>query len=130
VIFNNQDLKKQILFASPDLNLLSLLSFLLVADGFRVVAENEVSKAIESIERRRPDLVLLDLSALAKENRSTFILIQKMQSHPPIVFLVEPQYLCLSGQITSNGIHDFVAKPIDYQEIRKHLHWMATPAAA
>jgi DNA-binding NtrC family response regulator len=101
-----------------------------VADGFRVVAENEVSKAIELIERRRPDLVLLDLPALAKENRRTFSFIQKMQSHLPIIFLVEPQYLCLSGQLTSNGIHEFVAKPIDYLEIRKHLRLMAAPVAA
>ena len=71
-----------------------------MAVGFRVVAENEVSKAIELIERRRTDLVLLDLSALAKENRRNFSFIQKMQSHPPIIFLVEPQYLCLSEQIT------------------------------
>lgn len=126
--FENQDIKKQILFASPDSHLLPVLKFLLVADGFRVVVENEIKKAIDSLEWRKPDLVLLDLHVLVKENTSIFSAIREMQSHLRIIFLVEPQFLSWAGQLAKNGTRKFVTKPIDYHELRKYLPLTPAPA--
>jgi CheY-like chemotaxis protein len=127
--FENQNTKKQILFASPDSGLLPMLKFLLVADGFWVVVENEIKKAIESIEWRRPDLILFDLPGLANDKAGTFSAIREMQSHPPMVFLVEPQFLCLAaGQMAKNGTCRFITKPIDYQKLRNFLRLTPAPA--
>jgi len=129
VILKKQDLKKQILFASPNIHLLLMMSFLLVADGFTVFLENEIWKAIESLEWRRPDFVLLDLPDINSEFSGAFSAFRKMQSPPPLVFLVEPQFVYPAKQWTLTGNHEFIAKPIDYQEIRKHLRFIAAPVS-
>lgn len=126
--FENQDTKKQILVASSDSDLLPMLNFLLVADGFRVVAENGIKKAIDSLEWRRPDLLLFDLPVSTRDNAGTFSAIREMQPHLPIIFLVEPQSLSLAGPLAKNGTRKFVTKPIDYHELRKHLRLTPAPA--
>jgi diguanylate cyclase (GGDEF)-like protein len=82
--------------------------------------EDQSSRAIESIEKVMPDMLLLDL---VMPELSGFEVLQQVREHPKFKHL--PVIILTSSTDTSNklraldlGATDFLAKPVDQSELR------------
>lgn len=103
------------------------LSVLFRLEGFQTTFSLQTGDFIASVERRRPDVAVVNLSVGGDSGLALLRRVKSWQSGAPVVMLANvPQ---LDGAVTAMklGATDVVSKPIDSE----HLHrWCATPCAA
>jgi CheY-like chemotaxis protein len=117
--------KKKILVVDDEVRFTRLLKLNLEqTKAYEIQTENESSKALETAERFRPDLILLDVMMPELDGGELAV---QFRRHPklktvPIVFLtaaVDKQEVKARNGVI--GGLPFIAKPIEFQELVKCL---------
>ena len=117
----NGDGEKQILVVTSDLGLFPILEFLLIADGWVVVVKTGIKNVVNSLEKTRPDLILLDLHVSTGDAVETHCAIRELNPHLPVLLLAESDFLHLAEQLATNGTRHILERPLDYEHLRNHL---------
>ena len=89
--------KKVILCVDDNEQELSVMKFMLVTNGYRVLAAKNGQEAIELFVENAVDLVLADFSMPQMSGDQLVVRLKKHASHVPMVLLGDPQKM--NGQI-------------------------------
>lgn len=109
-------LESKVLLIEDDPAIVENLSAFLKEEGFEVVSVDGQGKALEQIERERPDLVLLDVT-LAEGNGYSACTAIKAEYNIPVIFLTAlgDEFSVVTG--LDMGADDYVSKPFRPREL-------------
>jgi DNA-binding NtrC family response regulator len=93
---------------------------------FGVVVKSGVKSAVNSLERTRPELILLDLNASTGNAARGLDAIRKLNPYLPMLVLVESEFLHLAESLTTDGTRHLLKNPIDYEQLRNHMRLSLT----
>ena len=89
--------KKVILCVNPNEQELSVLTFMLTTNGYRVLAASSGQEAIAMFTGEQVDLVLADNSLPQMSGRQLVERLKRMAGHVPMILLGDPQ--AMGGEI-------------------------------
>lgn len=107
----------RILLVEDDLDIVRTLAELLVSEGYQVDAVRAQSDALSSVVRRRPDLVLLDVTLAEGDGFAVCASLHESDPDLPIVFLTASDDELNTVTGLSMGAEDYVAKPFRPREL-------------
>lgn len=107
----------RILLVEDDLDIVRTLAELLVSEGYQVDAVRTQSDALSSVARRRPDLVLLDVTLAEGDGFAVCASLHESDPDLPIVFLTASDDELNTVTGLSMGAEDYVAKPFRPREL-------------
>lgn len=121
---SNKDYKQKILIAEDDVQINSMFSAFLEANGYEVISTSNGADAVEKEELTRPDLVILDVNMPEMDGFEACRMIKNKRSganYTPIMFL--------SGSVDENiiskglqlGADDYVKKPFSLNEVLSRI---------
>ena len=98
-----------------------------IGDSYKMIEAVDGEQGIETAVRTIPDLILLDMSLPKKDGLSVVGELRKndVTKHIPVIALTAQAMKGDREKILAGGCDDYVAKPIDPQEVRRIIdHWM------
>lgn len=115
------------LIVDDDRDTLNALAELVRLEGFTTDAANSLQQARISMGRRRPDIVLLDLSLPDGEGMDLFEDIESRE-HTQIVLITGNASIETSIQALRLGATDYLIKPVNFKQLKNILGRVARPA--
>jgi len=104
----------------------TFLNRLLSAQGHTVYEAADGQAALDQLETRQVDLVLLDLAMPGRGGLDVLTVLRQRQSSPPVIVLTAVTDISARIQALDRGAVDVVTKPFSSAElsarIRRHLH--------
>ena len=104
----------------------TFLNRLLSAQGHTVYEAADGQAALDQLETRQVDLVLLDLAMPGRGGLDVLTVLRQSESSPPVIVLTAVTDISARIQALDRGAVDVVAKPFSSAElsarIRRHLH--------
>lgn len=115
---------KTILVVDDDEVVLSYLKFALQGDGFLVQESNDAEKAFKLLEKKVPDLILLDIMLPRMDG---FTMCKTMRGNPklakvPVLFITAYADQNNVHQVAEVGAQGLIEKPIMYSELLTHIY--------
>lgn len=94
-----------------------------LSSDYRITAVTSGQQAVEFLEKRRTDLILLDILMPELDGRETMRLIRERKEWEkiPIIFLTADSSPMTEAQCLSDGADDFIAKPFVPQVMRSRI---------
>src|SRR5215510_14236291 len=87
-------------------------------EGYSIAEADGVRSAEESLDKNRPDVVLLDLK-LAMESGLDYLAVLVARNDAPVVIVVTAHgNERLAVETIKRGAYDYLAKPFDVDELR------------
>jgi CheY-like chemotaxis protein len=127
---NKSDGRALILIAEDDVDIRGVLKMMLELRGYDVVTAANGQQAVETVERVKPDLVLMDLKmpvlnglAAARHIR------QHARRRVPIIALSAYDPAQHRAVAIAAGCNDYVLKPIDYDRLTRLIESLLDRAA-
>lgn len=108
---------KTLLIIEDDKNLQEYLKELFVEEGFSVKSLDDGTKAIETIDKIEPDLVILDLGLPLVQGESVLIQIKKERPGLPILVLTGKNTPLDKINAFEIGADDYLTKPFISEEL-------------
>lgn len=114
---------EKLLIIDDDKNLLTLLSKIFKKSGYRVATAHNARKALASLEREMPDLILLDLML---PDINGYELLEKIKARPewafiPVVILSAITNLEDKLKGLRLGVMDYITKPFEREELEARV---------
>ena len=122
-------MKKHVLIADDEANIVISLEFLMQREGYRVTIARDGDAALEAIRRERPDLVLLDVMM---PGRSGFEVCQAVRTDEALA-AVKILMLSAKGRDTdlakgsALGADAYMTKPFSTRELADKVREMLGP---
>ncbi len=114
-----------------DDNLVCLsLKKILIKLGYDADMCMEAGKALETVERFEPDVVLLDIYLTTHDGLEILKLIQKQFPHIPVIMITGYSDVQIAVKAMKFGAYDFLLKPLDIEQLRMLLHKCAVQLQA
>jgi two-component system alkaline phosphatase synthesis response regulator PhoP len=112
---NNMEIKsKKILIADDEQDILDIISYNLIAEGYEVITANNGNEAIEKAKQYNPDLIILDIMMPKKTGLEVCNILRKdvLFKDTLIIFLtaLNDEDTHIKGLET--GADDYISKPI------------------
>ncbi|OPY84843.1 MAG: Alkaline phosphatase synthesis transcriptional regulatory protein PhoP [Smithella sp. PtaU1.Bin162] len=106
----------KILVVDDDHDILKLLRFKLSQEGYKVIVAVDAYNGIQTANREKPDLIILDIMMPAGGGYHTLknIRLTSHGSQIPIVVLTGMQDPELKKKIEAEGVEAYMQKPLDY----------------
>jgi DNA-binding response OmpR family regulator len=106
----------KILIVDDDHDILKLLRFKLSQEGYKVIVAVDAYIGIQTANREKPDLIILDIMMPAGGGYHTLknIRLTSHGSQTPIVVLTGMQDPELKKKIEAEGVEAYIQKPLDY----------------
>jgi len=86
------------------------VEMIVAAGKFRIDAATTLEQALDALERRRFQIIVMDLNLPDSEGRETFDAIRAKSGNTPIVVLTEVEDDGLARDLTRHGAHDYLVK--------------------
>jgi CheY-like chemotaxis protein len=99
---------------------LMIIERALQAAGFEVVSANDGNSALELLEKRRPDLVLLDIMMPGLDGFQVLSRIRQ-QSNVPVIMLTGRHEVTTLRDSLTTGADDFITKPFGTLELTARI---------
>ena len=118
---------KRVLLIEDEPNIIEALRFLLARDGWQVDVQSDGARAVETVLRRRPDLVILDVML---PNRSGFDILAELRGAEetralPVLMLTARGQKRDRELAEAAGVSRFMTKPYANSEILAAVREMA-----
>lgn len=109
-----------LLLVDDNTDLLRLLTRRLEADGYEIIAAEDGRQALNALERRIPDLAILDVLMPGMDG---FALAAEIKSRGdiPIIFLTAVGEARSRIEGIRQYAEDYIVKPFDYQELKARI---------
>src|SRR5208337_4222006 len=107
----------KILVADDEETHRSILSRLMMNEGFEVVTAGDGKDTLDSIASHRPDVVLLDLMMPGMNGMQVLNLVKEKDLDLPVIMITG--YADVPGAVEAmrTGAHDYLAKPFNHHEV-------------
>jgi DNA-binding NtrC family response regulator len=94
-------------------------------EGFNCIIAENISKAKELLTTEPVSMLIVESSLLVPSSFLSFIL----STYPSVIVLVMSSYaeIEVMQRAILNGAHDFVIKPLEFQELIDKVHQHLTP---
>lgn len=116
---------KKILIVDDDESILDALSLILTDADFTVEATSKGSLTLTTVDRFKPDLILLDVLISGWDGRKICKTLKSMDSTKNIPVIMISAHPSAERSVAECGANDFIAKPFDTNELLyrvcKHL---------
>ena len=109
--------KPVILICDDDRSLCDILETTLKYDGYNAVTVNSGQQALDRINEKDIDLILLDLKLPDMNGLYTLKQIQKKLHHTPVIMISGVGDIAAAVEATRNGAFDFLEKPLDAERV-------------
>ncbi len=112
-------MSQEILIVDDETNIVLSLEFLMKQAGFQVRTAQDGEQAIQALEERVPDLVLLDVMMPRKDGYEVCQEIRRREawSHLPVVMLTAKGRDVEREKGLAMGADDYITKPFSTQEV-------------
>ena len=112
-------MSQEILIVDDETNIVLSLEFLMKQAGFQVRTAQDGEQAIQALEERVPDLVLLDVMMPRKDGYEVCQEIRRREawSHLPVVMLTAKGRDEEREKGLAMGADDYITKPFSTQEV-------------
>jgi DNA-binding response OmpR family regulator len=111
----------KILIVDDDTQVTSLLKRYLTVEGYEVIGINQSSKAMQTAQAMRPDLIILDLMMPPPDG---FTLCRMLRADPAFSrtpILIITAMADSNSKATSFGANDYLAKPFNLDELSSRI---------
>ena len=119
-------MKPKILIVDDEKNMRWAISRALEKEGYEIHEASNGQEGIETFERHRPDVILLDLKMPVMDGMETLKKIRETNTTTPILMLTAHGTMETAIEAMKLGAMDYLSKPFDVEElkvqIRKALH--------
>ncbi len=107
----------KILVADDEETHRSILSRLMMNEGFEVVTAGDGKDTLDSIASHRPDVLLLDLMMPGMNGMQVLNLVKEKDLDLPVIMITG--YADVPGAVEAmrTGAHDYLAKPFNHHEV-------------
>jgi CheY-like chemotaxis protein len=125
-------MKNFVLVVEDNLANQELLQDWLEAEGFEVVSAGNLQSALNALEARTPQMVLLDVQLGTEDGLalSAWIRSNPPISHIPIIAVTAHAMMADQQRVVQAGCNACVPKPIDFKILRGQLaQWLGSSAA-
>jgi len=113
----------KILVVDDDKNLLDVLKYNLVNDGFTVVTAEDGIQALEIARREKPDLILLDIMLPGLDGFEVCRILRKEMSIPILMLTAKTQEIDKVVGLEL-GADDYITKPFSIRELMARVRAM------
>src|SRR5690349_11190408 len=112
----------RIVVIDDEVNAAAALEELLREDGYEVARANDAATGLQAVERTDPDLVLTDLRMPGMDGLE--LLTRLRETHPDVMVVIITAWgtVRTAVQAMKLGAEDYLAKPIDTDELEVVLH--------
>ena len=111
----------EILLVDDDPDLLQIISFRLMAAGYRVTTAASGEEALGKLAARRPDVVITDLRMEGMDGMSLFERIRSDAQSLPVILLTAHGTVPDAVDATQRGVFAFLTKPFDGHELMSQV---------
>lgn len=122
-----------VLVVEPERALRDLLALRLLRLGCDVLLAEDGAEALELMETRRPQLVVLDLFLPRLNGLAVLEHWRAQQRRPPVIVLSSFGFREIVQHTLATGVSDFLLKPVDLErlseQVRRRLALPAVEAA-
>jgi two-component system, response regulator, stage 0 sporulation protein F len=105
----------RILIVDDERPVLDVLSEYLQSQGYTTATAQGGMEALASIERERPDLVLLDVRMPGLDGLEVLRRLRQTDRGPAVIMVTANEDTALARETLKIGAFDYVAKPFDFQ---------------
>ena len=116
----------KILWADDEIDLLKPHILFLKNKGYDVMTVNNGRDALELVESRHFDLIILDENMPGLTGLETLSCIKLVAPHTPVIMITKSEEENIMNQAIGNKIADYLIKPVNPNQIllsiKKHLH--------
>ncbi|MEL6915532.1 MAG: response regulator [Pseudomonadota bacterium] len=114
---------KRVLLIEDEPNILEAVRFILSRDGWAVDTHSDGATALAALERRMPDIVILDAML---PNRSGFEILRDLREQPstaklPVLMLTARGQAKDRERAEEAGVSDYMTKPFSNAEVLKRV---------
>lgn len=109
--FLNRD--RVVHIVDPDVNTCEALSVLFRLEGFQTMFSADSEGFFSSIERKRPDVVILSLYVDGGDGLSSLRKIKALRTGTPVFVIANKEDLAAAVDAMKEGATDIITKPID-----------------
>ncbi len=117
-----KDLKKiRVLLVDDEEDFRKSFSQALNRRGFDTTAVAGGAEALESIQKERPDIVILDLNMPGMSGTVTLKIIRDMEQQLPVIILTGHGNMMNAMSSITLKVSDFMQKPVDIEQLSKRI---------
>jgi DNA-binding response OmpR family regulator len=113
----------KILLVDDDKNLLDVLKYNLVKDGFAVVTADDGIQALEIARREKPDLILLDIMLPGMDGFEVCRILRKEMPVPILMLTAKTEEIDKVVGLEV-GADDYITKPLSIRELIARIRAM------
>src|SRR5690606_579478 len=114
----------QILIVDDEKDIIEFLSYNLTKDGYKVLKASSGMKALEIVDKHKPEIIVLDIMMPEMDGIETCRQIRELikNYHPYIIFLTARNEDFTQIAALEAGGDDFIAKPIKPRVFISKIH--------
>jgi two-component system response regulator GlrR len=113
--------KRKIILAEDDTDLLRLLTLRLTTAGYQVTATENAEKVLIQLSIFRPDLVITDLKMAGMDGMALFEAIHQRHPALPVIILTAHGTIPQAVEAIEHGVFSFLTKPFDGKVLLNHV---------
>lgn len=113
---------RRVLVVEDNRDNMTLIIDVLSTLDYEVLQATDGEKGVEAARNERPDLILMDLSLPRMDGWTATRLIRQEQPALPIIALTAHAMMGDRERALEAGCNDYIAKPIDLQELARKLN--------
>ncbi len=117
-----EKMSAKVLLVDDEEDFIETLSKRLEVRGLKVTGATRGRKALELVDKRAFDAVILDLAMPGMDGLETLQKIKKNHPDIEIIILTGQGSIKAGVQAMKLGAEDFLEKPVDIQELLKKIH--------
>lgn len=112
---------KNILIVDDDRDLVSMFQMRLDSEGFKTEVAYDGKEALESIQKKAPDLIVMDALMPGLDGLATLKQIRQMTDKKIPVMIITGKALMIEQAFRLEGAEDFMMKPVDGADLVKRI---------
>ncbi len=122
-------MKRTILVIDDEVDIREVLVARLKAQEFDVVTASNGQEGFTAMEAKKPDVILLDVMMPVMDGFEFFKILKKDPKHAEIPVIVITARRLMKDTFEALGVHDFISKPFDAQEMKSRIDFVLAKKA-
>ncbi|MBS3888980.1 MAG: response regulator [Firmicutes bacterium] len=112
-------LRTKVLVIDDQVGIRALLTEVFTVLGYEVIEAGNGSEGLEVMDKRKPDIILLDMKMPGLSGIETLRLIRARNHHVPIILVTAYQENDMMAEAEKLGVTARLVKPFDIEELQR-----------